>query len=173
MTIFAWDGKTLVADRAEYKYGIIVNDNAKKIAFFDTGEVKVTIAGAGGVSNYLAILDFIKNDLSRLDKIDVANYQIADKQAYLELFSGITDDEYDIVVILTDVVSGEQQAYYLGTKPFPLKVYPPYAGGHSETVLLAMGAMLAGATAEEAVKVAIRASAVSQSDRPLTIVNFD
>lgn len=170
MTIFAWDGKTLVADRAEYKYGVIVNDNAEKTRLFQVGNVKVAIAGAGGVPNYLAIVDFIKNDLWRFDEIDVHNYAISDKEGYLQLFSGIKDDEYDIIVVLSDDISGEQQAYYLGTQPFPLKVNAPYAGGHSDAVLLAMGAMLAGVDAVGAVKLAVRASAIAQSDRPLSIV---
>ncbi len=64
-----------------------------------------------------------------------------------------TFDEYDIVM-LTESHLGTRQLYNIGTGLTLNKITSAYAGGHGDTVLCALGALHAGATAEEALKIA-------------------
>lgn len=160
MTIFAWDGNSIVADRAEFKYGVVVNAKSEKIFTFSHHGVNVVVTGAGAVSDILAIRNLVQEEITQLgeDELDVCNFQISNTEKYEKVMADM--DNYDCLVVLSDGIN--KVGYYLGQRPYPIKVYAPYAGGHQDTVLVALGAMHAGAKSKEAVQIAVKLTCVSQ-----------
>lgn len=168
MTIFAWDGEHLVSDKAEFKYGVVVNDQVSKVLTFQHNGITCSIAGAGSVIDILALRKFISSAVrSYIGKVDIMNFEIQDPQQYMEMVS--TFEEYDSLVVFSD---GENTCgYHFGKQPIPLKVKHPYAGGHQDAVIAAIAAMKAGAGAIKATEIAVEMTCISQSHKGLDVVS--
>lgn len=169
MTIFAWDGTNLVSDKAEFKYGIVVNDKASKVLTFRHNNITCSIAGAGSVIDILALRKFIRSAVvNYIGKVNIMNFEIQDPPHYMETVS--TFDEYDNLVVFYDEKEKTTCGYYFGKQPIPLKVTPPYAGGHQDAVIAAIAAMKAGADAVKATQIAVELTCISQTMKDLDVV---
>ena len=169
MTIFAWDGEHLVSDKAEFKYGIVVNDKACKLLTFEHNGITCSIAGAGSTIDILALRKFILSAVrSYIGKVDIMNFEIQNPQQYMEMVS--TFDEYDSLVVFYDRKEKTACGYHFGKQPIPLKVTPPYAGGHQDAVIAAIAAMKAGADAVKATQIAVELTCISQTMKDLDVV---
>ena len=177
MTIYVYTKDHLVADKAEYKSGVVVNDNMHKIATYnavdDAGNtVKIHLMVSGSVTTVLALREWVYDEFtlkrSSFSNIALENLSINLREQYKEATS---NDEFDGILIFVSP-TGKQFAYFLGDKPFLVPVKPPYAGGYRDAVLVALGALDAGATAEEAVKIAVTRTNIAHPDNSLTVVEL-
>lgn len=166
MTIFAYDGKTLVSDCSEYKYGVVVNDKATKVVHYEKDDLSVTFAAAGSTSLLRAMQAFMCRMVRdwTYSINSVTNLVIEDRDEYAKLFN--SGEDYDNIVIMSD--GRQRQAYYFGKHPYPIKVSAPYAGGQQDAVLVAMGALHAGASAKDAVKIAVKLTGIAQVNGEFT-----
>lgn len=169
MTIFAYDGNTLVSDCAEYKYGIMVNDKVVKPRIVRHGDLEVAVTGAGSTGWLKAFQDWVEKEVrTYTGKLNVNDFKVQDVEGYNAVFAG--EESFDNIVVFQR--GNHHQAYYLGQRPFPIKVYAPYAGGHQDAVLVAMGAMHAGADARRAVGIAVKLTGIAHVGSDLTEVKF-
>ena len=177
MTIYVYTKDHLAADRAEYKSGVVVNDNMQKIATYNavdvTGNtVKIHLMVSGSVTTVLALREWVYDEFvfkrNSLSDIALENLSIHRREQYKE---AISNDGFDGILIFVSP-TGKQFAYFLGDKPFLVPVKPPYAGGYRDAVLVALGALDAGATAEEAVKIAVTRTNIAHPDNSLAVVEL-
>lgn len=177
MTIYVYTKDHLVADKAEYKSGVVVNDNMQKIATYnvpyDKGSVvKIHLMVSGSVTTVLALREWVYDEFvikrTSLSVTEVANLEVRLREQYRE---AISDDEFDGILVFV-LPSGMQFAYFLGDKPFLVPIKPPYAGGYRDAVLVALGALDAGATAVEAVKIAVARTNIAHPAKTLTVVEL-
>lgn len=128
MTTIAWDGKTLAVDSKETANGTIISTSRKKL-YLDQGQYKA-VAISGDLVDCLNIIDWI------------ASGGLGDKPAIPEGSSIIAIDECG-------------RAYrYISPCLIRLEIKAPYGDGSGYELVL--GAMDAGATAVEAVKIACK-----------------
>lgn len=177
MTIYVYTKDHLVADKAEYKSGVVVNDDMKKIATYSAphdkgGVVKIHLMVSGSVDTVLALREWVYEEFvckrTSLSDIALENLSINLRDRYR---NAIGDDEFDGILVFV-LPSGKQFAYFLGDKPFLVPIKPPYAGGYRDAVLVALGALDAGATAEEAVKIAVTRTNIAHPAKTLTVVEL-
>lgn len=177
MTIYVYTKDHLVADKAEYKSGVIVNDDMQKIATYSVpydkgGVVKIYLVVSGSVTTVLALRQWVYDEFvvkrASLPATGIANLEIRLREQYKE---AISDDEFDGILVFV-LPSGIQFAYFLGDKPFLVPITPPYAGGYRDAVLVALGALDAGATAVEAVKIAVTRTNIAHPGKTLTVVEL-
>lgn len=177
MTIYVYTKDHLVADKAEYKSGVVVNDDMQKIVTYNVpydkgGVVKIHLMVSGSVTTVLALREWVYDEFvikrTSLSATEVANLEVRLREQYRE---AISDDEFDGILVFV-LPSGMQFAYFLGDKPFLVPIKPPYAGGYRDAVLVALGALDAGATAEEAVKIAVARTNIAHPGNSLTVVEL-
>ena len=177
MTIYVYTKDHLVADGAEYKSGVVVNDNMQKIVTYhaidDVGNaVKIHLMVSGSVTTVLALREWVYDEFvykrTSLSDIALEDLSINLRKQYKE---AIGDDEFDGILVFV-TTSGKQFAYFLGDKPFLVPIKPPYAGGYRDAVLVALGALDAGATAVEAVKIAVTRTNIAHPGKTLTVVEL-
>lgn len=177
MTIYVYTKDHLVADKAEYKSGVVVNDGMQKIATYnaidDAGNAAtIHLMVSGSVATVLALREWVHNEFvvkrASLAPADLANLQVTLREQYRE---AISDDEFDGILVFV-LPSGLQFAYFLGDKPFLVPIKPPYAGGYRDAVLVALGALDAGATAVGAVKIAVARTNIAHPGKTLTVVEL-
>jgi len=126
MTTIAWDGKTLAVDSKETCSGTVISTKAKKL-YTDIGQYKA-VAVCGGSADCQKIIEWIMQGEGK----------------------GVPSNLEDSAVIAIDC---KGRAYkYLSPHLNKTKINPPYADGSGWEI--ALGAMDAGATAVEAVKIA-------------------
>ena len=177
MTIYVYTKDHLVADGAEYKSGVVVNDNMQKIVTYhaidDVGNaVKIHLMVSGSVTTVLALREWVYDEFvykrTSLSDIALEDLSINLREQYKE---AIGDDEFDGILVFV-TTSGKQFAYFLGDKPFLVPIKPPYAGGYRDAVLVALGALDAGATAVKAVKIAVTRTNIAHPGKTLTVVEL-
>lgn len=166
MTIFVYDGEKLVTDRASYKFGVCVDNQHEKQYHFVYGGVEIYLTGAGLLGDILSMVDWLKQELDDYKGIiDLENFQIKDKAGYEAMVEKMEANDF----LLVFVANGGNYAYHLGARAYPIRVYPPYAGGTEGAVLIAMGAMHAGVDAVRATEIAVRLTGIAQSEDGLDI----
>ena len=127
MTTIAWDGYVLAADSLEERGNYISSRSIKKIR--EKNGVFYAITGTHSIFD--ALIEWHQNDA------------VPDKMPK------ISDDNSSILIAIG---GGECYAFYTDL-PYPDRIYPPMAFGSGWQ--FAIGAMKNGATAEEAVRIAI------------------
>lgn len=166
MTIFVYDGERLVTDRASFKHGICIDTTTEKQYHFNHGGVDIYLTGAGLLGDIRAMADWLKQELDNYNGIiDLEDFQIKDKTGYEATVEKMEANDF----LLVFSANGENYAYHLGARAYPIRVYPPYAGGSEDTMLVAMGAMHAGANAARAARIAIQLTCIAQSEDELDI----
>lgn len=167
MTIFAYDGQTLVSDSAEYKYGIIVNDKVVKPKIIKCGDLTAVVTGAGSTAWIMSMQAWLEREIRNYrGRLSHDDYKVQDVEGYKEIFDA--GDDYDNIVLLGR--GGDWQGYYFGKHPYPRKVNAPYAGGHQDAVLITMGAMHAGTNAEMALNIAVKLTGIAPINGITTVI---
>lgn len=137
MTTIAWDGKVIVTDMQT-----CIDDTkvvVQKLYALPQGGLAALL---GIIEHSLAILEWVKNP-----KSTPADYPI----------EHCDDDAGSLVVITPE----KHIVYYQNKSPWPMKLTTSTVLGFGTGGGIAMGAMLAGKTAEEAVRIAMQADANS------------
>lgn len=166
MTIFVYDGKKLVTDRASFKSGICIDAATNKQYYFTYGGIDIYLAGAGLRGDILAMADWLKRELNNYNGIiDLEDFQIKDKSGYEATAERMEANDF----LLIFSANGENFAYHLGARAYPIRVHAPYAGGNEDAMLVAMGAMHAGANALKAARIAVRLTCIAQSEDELDV----
>ena len=129
MTTIAWDGKTLAVDSMVTNGAVVVSTTEKKL-FLDVGRFKA-IAMAGSIVQLLPLIEWIRG---------------GEKGDSPEM------DGTDHLMCVTD--KGKLLAFWHGCSDTGLQCDGVSAGGSGCEI--ALGAMDAGATAVEAVKIACK-----------------
>lgn len=169
MTIFVYDGERLVTDKSSFKGGICVDNTTDKQYHFTYGGMDIYLAGAGLRGDILAMADWLKHELDNYNGImDLEDFQIKDKTGYEATVGKMEANDF----LLIFSANGENYAYHLGARAYPIRVYSPYAGGNEDAMLVAMGAMYAGANAAGAARIAIRLTCIAQIEDELDITQL-
>lgn len=134
MTTIAWDGKTLAADKQMTNHGLALR--ATKIK--QIGDLFVAVSGAW--DNAQGMFDWVREGMAR------------------EKYPSFQGDPDGFVGMLVVNASGDAVVFERFATPYPVEE-PPFAMGSGRD--FALGAMHAGATAEEAVRIAIALDASS------------
>jgi len=124
MTTIAWDGKTLAADSQITEGGLRSHQREEKIIKHENQ----FFAFAGSLVSCLAVIEWLKAGGKKKKRPEL--------------------DDLNFVVL--HIQNGRANLYY--DEFVPLQQLPPYTAGTGREV--ALGAILAGATAKEAVEIA-------------------
>lgn len=169
MTIFVYDGAQLVTDRASFKHGICVDTTTQKQYHFNHGGVDIYLTGAGLLGDIRAMADWLKQELNDYRGIiDLEDFKIQDKRGYEATVDKMEANDF----LLIFSANGFNYAYHLGARAYPIRVYPPYAGGDQDAMLVAMGVMSVGGDAFLAAKTAVRLTCIAQSEDELDITDL-
>ena len=134
MSVVAWDGKTLAADKAEFNGSMKFEGFKLHVIAADT-----VIAHVGGAAQAVAMIQWWKSGAKPGD----FPQENRDK------------DEWTRLIIASRDHDGSKTLITYENSPYPLRLWAPYmAWGAAAQV--AMGALAAGASAERAVEIAIK-----------------
>lgn len=177
MTIYVYANNQLVADKAEYKMGVVTNEKMEKVASYvvhdqDKNPIKIHLMVSGNVTTVLALREWVYGEFvlgtQRLSDIALENLAIHCRKSYSDAVEG---DEFDGLLVFS-TSSGKHFAYFLGDKPYPVPVKQPYAGGYRDAVLVALGALDAGASSEDAVRIALARTNIANPTSDLTVIDL-
>lgn len=124
MTTIAWDGKVLAADSQITEGGLRSHQNTEKIIRYHSQ----FFAYAGTLASCLAVIKWLKKGGKKKDRPEL--------------------EDIDFAVL--HIKAGKAMLYYDDFNP--VQQLPPYTAGTGRE--LALGAILAGATARQAVEIA-------------------
>lgn len=156
MTIIAYDGATLCSDTTSFKYGIVVDDATEKVFVVGTEQYDFYLACAGNLSDILALRAWFEKEVLATwnkDSFHAHKWKLRFKDEFEKVMAD--SEAIDNIVVIKNNETDEKYAYYLGARGYPIRVHAPYAVGNSDAVLVAMGAIRAGASASTAVDIAI------------------
>lgn len=165
MTVFAITHDKLVSDRAVWRGSVMVRTTTKQFVMH-SGGWDIYIVGAGDMSRIHAVTKLLVSEITT--GYDAEDFVIQhNAPAYLQLFD---DDEIQCIVVF--VQGDDRYVYELGCTPVPVKCELPFVGGHSDAVKIAIGALDAGATPEDAIRIALRRTGLSADNLELDVSVF-
>lgn len=157
MTIIAYDGERVVSDNNIFKYGTRIQQARpyKVWSLHRSGGTQIKLVGAGTYSQLAVRADFLKRHIGQLDfsrrvVVPAMDTQMSWKLSFKDF------DPYDALIIVDK--GEERRVYYVSPELVLIEVKAPYACGNEDMVLIAMGAMHAGASADAAVEIACELS---------------
>ena len=163
MTIIVYKDNILASDRAEYMYGIVTGERSK-ICMFKYGSMTYHVGVSGDTASAALVCDLINGFMTRHPdnftpyafKFNPAERSLwADACSNTPVFSGI--------LVITNEHINLPAVYNLSNAPYALPVTSDeYAVGSEDAVIAARAAMMAGATAREAVKIACELTNIAQ-----------
>ena len=162
MTIIAYDGRSICADKAVYKGALYIHDY-EKIKTFElangisvilalSGDLAVIEAKEASIEKYLGV-----GNLATMDEcIDVVNSLMSDP-----------DNLLDGILVIKQ--GGVKRVYQLNNvNMLQIPAHLPYTAGNPDGQLVVMGALKAGASAKDAVAIACRALNLARCSDPDT-----
>lgn len=166
MTIAVFDGRTIAADRSAFKAGFAVS-SVTKLYEFKTGDFDLYFAGSGLLTDVGAVKDFLsgrdEHFFNALFESDDTTVDIG--ATYVDKLSDTVDC---MLVIAKDVFTGkslpnrEVRVFQLNNSSRAVAAPMEYTIGSSEAQLAARAAMMAGADAVEALKIACDLTLISK-----------
>ena len=163
MTIIVYKDNILASDRAEYMYGIVTGERSK-ICTFKYGSMTYHVGVSGDTASAALVCDLINGFMTRHPdnftphafKFNPAERSLwTDACGNTPVFSGI--------LVITNEHINLPAVYNLSNAPYALPVTSDeYAVGSEDAVIAARAAMMAGATAREAVKIACELTNIAQ-----------
>ena len=163
MTIIVYKDNILASDRAEYMYGIVTGERQKFCKYVDGG-MTYYIAVSGDTATAAIVCDTIKFFAgSRYG--DYTPHQFKFKDVEQEMWANrlIGVDTFSGILIIVNKHINAPAVFNLSNAPYALPVTSDeYAVGSEDAVIAARAAMMAGATAREAVKIACELTNIAQ-----------
>lgn len=163
MTIIVYKDNILASDRAEYMYGIVTGTRQKFCKFVDGGMIYY-VAVSGDTTTAAIVCDMIKYfSGSRYD--DYIPHQFKLKEVEQEMWVNrlLNADTFSGVLIIVNKHVNVPAVFNLSNAPYALPVTSDeYAVGSEDAVIAARAAMMAGASAREAVKIACELTNIAQ-----------
>ena len=163
MTIIVYKDNILASDRAEYMYGIVTGERLK-ICTFKYGSMTYRVGVSGDTASAAIVCDLIKGFMTRHpDDFTPHSFKFnpAEKSLWenacsnMPVFSGI--------LVITNSHVNLPAVFNLSNAPYALPITSDeYAVGSEDAVIAARAAMMAGATAREAVKIACELTNIAQ-----------
>lgn len=168
MTIIAYDGKRLCADKAVYK-GAIHIYNREKIKAFDIND---NFSVAFALSGDLSAIEGKEQEIEYY----LRHVTIDNLSKIVQRLNEIMHDPDNVLDgIIVFRLGNRKHVYQLNNvRLLELPASQPYAAGNPDGQMVAMGAMYHGASATEAVAIACRLLNLAQCNDPdndLTTVN--
>ena len=163
MTIIVYKDKILASDRAEYMYGIVTGER-QKVCTFKNGEMTYFVGVSGDTATAAIVCDMVKSFSERRYGAYVPHtFKLDDyeREAWLGMLS--TADVFSGILIIVNEHVNIPAVFNLSSTPYALPVTSDeYAVGSEDAVIAARAAMMAGATAREAVKIACELTNIAQ-----------
>lgn len=163
MTIIVYKDNILASDRAEYMYGIVTGER-QKVCKYTNGGMTYYVGVSGDTTTAAIVCDMIRmfaesrhGDYIPHEFKLIGNEQATwvDRVIDAEVFSGI--------LVVTNEHVNIPAVFNLSKAPYILPITSDeYAVGSEDAVIAARAAMMAGATAREAVKIACELTNIAQ-----------
>lgn len=171
MTILVTNGDVMVADRTTMKNGLALMQ-LDKIEQYKIGSRTFTWGSAGTLSEIRRVNRFLRNLFETYGmELDLANLKFPNVETE-EVWEAMYKD-FDTMETLI-VVSDDHSvhAYNIERLAEFIKVTFPSACGHADTVAVVYGALKAGASPTDALKIGVDATLIAKvnSDKDLQIV---
>lgn len=163
MTIIVFKDNILASDRAEYMYGIVTGER-QKVCTFKNGEMTYFVGVSGDTATAAIVCDMVKSFSERRYSAYVPHsFKLDDceRDAWLSMLS--TADVFSGILVIVNEHVNIPAVFNLSNAPYVLPVTSDeYAVGSEDAVIAARAAMMAGATAREAVKIACELTNIAQ-----------
>lgn len=166
MTIAVFDGRTIAADRGAFKAGFVVS-SITKLYESKVSDFYLYFVGSGLLTDVDAVKDFLfgrhEHFFKRLFEFDGSSIDIG--ATYVDKLSDTVDC---MLVVAKDVFPGESlqhreiKVFQLNNSSRAVVAPMQYTVGSSEAQLAARAAMMAGADAVEALKIACDLTLISK-----------
>ena len=162
MTIIAYDGKRLCADKAVYKGAIHIYNREKIRAFDNDSNDNFSVAFA--LSGDLSAIEGKEEEIEYY----LRTMTIRDMSKIVQRLNEIMHDPDNILDgIIVFRVGNRKTVYQLNNvRLLELPANQPYAAGNPDGQMVSMGAMYHGASATEAVAIACRLLNLAQCNDP-------
>lgn len=166
MTIAVFDGRTIAADRSAFKAGFAVSSTTK-LYEFKTGNFDLYFVGSGLLTDVDTVKDFLsgRNEHFFKDLFEFDGTSVDIGATYVDKLS----DTVDCMLVIAKDVFPEDSSHNREVRVFQLNnssraIVAPmqYTIGSSEAQLAARAAMMAGADAVEALKIACDLTLISK-----------
>lgn len=163
MTIIVYKDNILASDRAEYMYGIVTGTRQKFCKHVDGG-MTYYIAVSGDTTTAAIVCDLIKFFAgSRFDDYTPHQFKLKDVEQEMWVNRLYNADTFSGILIIVNEHINIPAVFNLSNAPYALPVTSDeYAVGSEDAVIAARAAMMAGATAREAVKIACELTNIAQ-----------
>lgn len=163
MTIIVYKDNILASDRAEYMYGIVTGAR-QKVCKYVEGGMTYYVAVSGDTTTAAIVCDLIRF-FAETRYSDYIPHQFKFKEVEQEIWTNrlFNADTFSGILIVTSEHVNIPAIFNLSNAPYALPVTSDeYAVGSEDAVIAARAAMMAGATAREAVKIACELTNIAQ-----------
>lgn len=163
MTIIVYKDNILASDRAEYMYGIVTGERQKFCKYVEGG-MTYYVAVSGDTATAAIVCDLIKFFIeTRYSDYIPHQFKFSDVERDIWANSLSNADTFSGILVITSRHINIPAVFNLSNAPYALPVTSDeYAVGSEDAVIAARAAMMAGATAREAVKIACELTNIAQ-----------
>ena len=163
MTIIVYKDNILASDRAEYMYGIVTGERLK-ICTFKNGSMTYRVAVSGDTASAAIICDIIRTFVElRATEYTPHSFKFSELERNCWLDNCTDMPVFSGILVITNEHVNLPAVFNLSNAPYALPVTSDeYAVGSEDAVIAARAAMMAGATAREAVKIACELTNIAQ-----------
>lgn len=173
MTLYVLTEKELVADKTAWQNGIVVERNQNKITQAFIRNKQVIATGTGSAARVNMAIELLVKHLKRAG--DSLNRDYIDLSSMSDEFSKIAAGDSYFEVLFGIIDEFNKKTFYVLSSAacYPVRVETfPYVGGHPDSVLVAHGALDAGATAEAAMQIAMKRTGIASDVLETTTFSF-
>lgn len=163
MTLFIGTEKGIYTDTVASRYGMIrpYEKKARSFSFGQNNTYNAVMTGAGELSQILSVFSIVKERLVAVNDLVFCFNKIDKVFPQKEIAETFSNEAFDFLLILKNNKDGTVAAFTTGPSGYPIRVPLPYAGGHQDAILVATGAMDAGATPEKAMEIALTRTGIA------------